>query len=178
MMRLRLARSASRIRRSAFETFKEDASLRDGDWMIAGHEVARVSMGGVMLEASGKKALGVSGVSLRVSSDSYSKTSGMHLSVGEKVEARGVPGFCDMSGMGDGRGSDCLALWGGEGREGSLVDTFTLGESGIGAGVEGQNGAETLEMKVVCCPEAVARRDSHRGGEKSSMSNTCDRGWI
>lgn len=99
MIRLRRARSASRILRSALETAKGEAFLREGDWMIAGHEVARVRVGGLMLEASGKKASGVSGASLRetgpnwASRDSYSKTSGMLPSVGEKVAERGVPGW-------------------------------------------------------------------------------------
>ena len=98
-MRLRRARSASRILRSALETANGEATLREGDWMIAGHEVARVSVGGLMLEASGKKASGVSEASLReaevnwASRESYSKTSGMLPSVGEKVAERGVAGW-------------------------------------------------------------------------------------
>ena len=67
--------------------------------MIAGHEVARVRVGGLILEASGRKASGVSGASLReaeanwASRESYSKTSGMLPSVGANVRERGVPGW-------------------------------------------------------------------------------------
>jgi hypothetical protein len=99
MMRRRRALSASRILRNAFETAYGDAILREGDWMIAGHEVARVSVGGLMLDASGRKASGGSGASLReadpnlASSDSYSNTSGMLPSVGAKADDRGVPGL-------------------------------------------------------------------------------------
>lgn len=64
--------------------------------MIAGQEVARVSVGGLAIEASGKKASGVSGASLSdagpnlASRESYSKTSGMLPRVGAKHDDRGV----------------------------------------------------------------------------------------
>lgn len=156
-MRLRRARSASRIFRSVFETAKGDAILRDGDWMIAGHEDARVSVGGHMLEASGKKASGVSGASLSetgpnlASRDSYSKTSGMLPSVGAKADERGVPGWWDISVAGVSFGG-CCPLRGGEG-----LAVFCLGARGErgmeAAGVGGQSGTEKrLNMEVVCFP--------------------------
>jgi hypothetical protein len=83
--------------------------------MNAGQEVARVSVGGLMLaEVSGKKASGASGASLRetvpnlASSDSYSNTSGMLPSVGAKADERGVPGICDISVEGVDCGSCCF----------------------------------------------------------------------
>lgn len=94
MMRRRRARSASRILRRALDTASVEAALRDGGWMIAGQEVALVRAGGLAIEASGKKASGVSGASLSeagrclASRGSYSKTSGMQPSVGAKVAER------------------------------------------------------------------------------------------
>lgn len=94
MRRLRM-RSASKILRRALETASDEAALREGGWMIAGHEVARVRVGGLAMDASGRKASGVSCASLSeagrclASRGSYSNTSGMLPSVGAKVKERG-----------------------------------------------------------------------------------------
>jgi hypothetical protein len=129
--------------RSAFDTAKGDATLREGDWMIAGQDDARVSVGGHMLDASGKKTSGVSGAS-------YSKTSGMLPSVGEKADDRGVPGWCDMSVVDFSFGICCPFRGGGEGR--TVFCLGARGERGMEAvGVEGQSGTEKrLNIEPVC----------------------------
>jgi len=73
-------------------------------------------------------------------------------------------------------GGDCLALFGGEGREG-----FRLGERcerGMEAGVGvGQNGSEKrVERKLACFAEPRGSSESHREDENTSMSNKCDAG--
>ena len=155
-MRLRRTRSASKILRSALETAKGEATLRDGDWMMAGHDVARVSVGVLRSEASGKKAAGVSGASFSeagpnwASIGSYSKTSGMLPSVGEKAAERGVPGWCDIwvvvfSFGGDG------PLLGGEGWAGCCCCLGARGESWMEGWLAGQSGTEKrLNMEPVC----------------------------
>ena len=142
--------------RSAFDTAKGDATLREGDWMIAGQDDARVSVGGHMLDASGKKTSGVSGASLSetgpnfASRASYSKTSGMLPSVGEKADDRGVPGWCDMSVVDFSFGIWCPFRGGGEGR--TVFCLGARGERGMEAvGVDGQSGTEKrLNIEPVC----------------------------
>jgi hypothetical protein len=147
--------------------------------MIAGHEVVRVSVGGLRLEASGKKASGVSGASLSdagpnlASRGSYSKTSGMPANVGEKADERGVAGWCDIWVRVFSFG-DCCPLRGGEGRTGCCLGA--RGESGMEGWLLGQSGTEKrLNMEPVCFADWL-RRASHRGGENSSMSRSewCD----
>ena len=155
--------------------------------MIAGHEVARVSAGGLAMDASSRNASGASGASLSEagrclsSRASYSKTSGMLPSVGAKVEQRGesrwrdIPVelvFCD--GCFPPPGEDA-----GEGREGCCLGARC--ESGIeaGAAVVDQKGNESrLEMAAVCLPDPWARRESHDGAENKSMSNKCQQQTV
>jgi hypothetical protein len=179
MRRLRM-RSASKILRRALETASDEAALREGGWMIAGHEVARVRAGGLAMEASGKKTSGVSGASLSeagrclASRGSYSKTSGMLPRVGAKVEQRGESTWRDMPvelGFGDGcfpfRGEGC-----GEGREGCCLGLRW--ERGMETGVVDQKGTERrFERAAVCFPDPGASRESHDGAENKSMSNRC-----
>lgn len=175
-MRLLRARSASRILRRAFETASEEATLREGAWIIAGHEVARVRAGGLAIEASGKKASGVSETSLseagrcRASRGSYSKTSGMLPNVGAKVEERGESAWGDIW-VGLVWRADCFPLrCGGGGREAFFLGV--RGKRGMEAGVVDQKGRAS-RLEIVCFPGPRGSRESHGGAEKRSMTSRC-----
>lgn len=91
---------------------KVETVRRSGDWMMASLEVALVRVGAAMEAESRVKASGISWASwgegrlTLAPSDSYSNTSGMLPSVGEKGSERGLAGkdmlFTGAS-CGDGR---------------------------------------------------------------------------